>query len=76
MHKIEHVIGVGHSDVNHSIMFAYHNGATELSNDDILAIQNLYGIPYGKTSLVYMFDLTSLQLIFGYPKHILSLFSI
>lgn len=44
-HEIGHALGLSHSDVVDSVMFAYYNGKIELADDDILAIENLYGKP-------------------------------
>ena len=43
IHEIGHAIVLSHSDVSDSVMFAYHNGKIELIDDDILAVQNVYG---------------------------------
>lgn len=43
IHEIGHTLGLSHSDVPDSVMFAYYSGKIKLDNDDILAIQNLYG---------------------------------
>ena len=45
IHEIGHALGLVHSDVVDSVMFAYYNGKIELADDDILAIENLYGKP-------------------------------
>ncbi|XP_049816309.1 matrilysin-like [Schistocerca nitens] len=44
VHEISHSLGLQHSDVYGSMMYAYYNGShLELSQDDIEAIQSLYG---------------------------------
>ncbi|XP_049813823.1 collagenase 3-like [Schistocerca nitens] len=44
IHEIGHSLGLRHSDDYGSIMYAYYNGShLELSQDDIDAIQSLYG---------------------------------
>lgn len=45
IHEIGHTLGISHSSDQDAVMFAYYNGKSELSADDILAIQNLYGKP-------------------------------
>lgn len=43
IHEIGYARGISDSDLLASVMFAYNNGKTELSDDILLAFQNLYG---------------------------------
>lgn len=43
IHESGHAIRISYSDVADSVMFAYYNGKSNLGNDDILAVQNVYG---------------------------------
>jgi hypothetical protein len=46
LHEIGHTLGIEHSANNNSIMYAYYNGGiNKLTQDDIWAIQYLYGRP-------------------------------
>jgi hypothetical protein len=46
LHEIGHTLGIEHSANNNSIMYAYYNGGIDkLTQDDIWAIQYLYGRP-------------------------------
>lgn len=45
VHEIGHTLGLSHSDVSDAVMYAFYNGKSELNDDDILGIQNLYGKP-------------------------------
>lgn len=46
IHEIGHALGIAHSNDRNSIMFAFYSGdKLELGNDDINAIQSLYGSP-------------------------------
>lgn len=51
IHEIGHALGLSHSDVADSVMNAFYSGKIELGNDDVLAIQNLYGKPSVTSSL-------------------------
>jgi hypothetical protein len=52
LHEIGHALGLGHSTVYNSVMYAYYMGPQrELTPDDIAAIQTLYGIPHRWHSL-------------------------
>lgn len=42
-HEIGHTLGLGHSSVPTALMFAYYNEKNTLDQDDIMAIQYLYG---------------------------------
>ncbi|XP_064215674.1 matrix metalloproteinase-16-like [Tribolium castaneum] len=45
IHELGHTLGLEHSSVNTSIMYSfYSNSRSKLDQDDIWAIQNLYGI--------------------------------
>ncbi|WP_138431997.1 M10 family metallopeptidase domain-containing protein [Fodinibius saliphilus] len=45
-HELGHSLGLGHSQVQGSLMYAYYDGSHRyLSQDDIDGIQNLYGPP-------------------------------
>ncbi len=48
-HEIGHGIGLDHSEYTDAIMYAYAGNATQLGNDDIEAVQRLYGPPDGDT---------------------------
>src|SRR5690606_36430702 len=48
-HEIGHGIGLGHSEFTTAIMYAYSGSATTLGQDDIKAIQSLYGPPQGSS---------------------------
>lgn len=43
IHEIGHTLGIEHSSDKNSIMYAFYNGYTRLHNDDIAAVQSLYG---------------------------------
>lgn len=43
IHEIGHTLGIEHSSDKNAIMYAYYNGYTRLNNDDINAVQSLYG---------------------------------
>jgi hypothetical protein len=46
LHEIGHTLGIEHSANNNSIMYAYYKGDIDkLTQDDMWAIQYLYGIP-------------------------------
>lgn len=47
IHEIGHSLGISHSTDNRAIMFSSYNlkNGIDLSNDDKLAIQSLYGLP-------------------------------
>jgi uncharacterized protein (DUF427 family) len=46
LHEIGHTLGIEHSASNKAIMYAYYKGdGDKLTQDDIWAIQYLYGIP-------------------------------
>lgn len=49
IHEIGHAIRISHSDVQVLAVFAYYNGKIEVSNDDVLGIENLYGKPINST---------------------------
>jgi predicted Zn-dependent protease len=44
MHEVGHSLGLGHSNELQSIMYPYYQATSTLHDDDILAIQALYGI--------------------------------
>lgn len=44
-HEIGHAVGLGHSEFRSAIMYAYSGFAGDLGQDDIDAIQSLYGPP-------------------------------
>lgn len=50
VHEIGHGIGLGHSEFTTAIMYPYAGYATKLGDDDISAIQSLYGPPGSTTS--------------------------
>uniref|UniRef100_A0A914C1S9 Matrix metalloproteinase n=3 Tax=Acrobeloides nanus TaxID=290746 RepID=A0A914C1S9_9BILA len=43
MHEVGHSLGLGHSNELQSIMYPYYQATSSLHDDDILAIQALYG---------------------------------
>jgi hypothetical protein len=43
LHEAGHALGLGHSDHPDSVMYPYYKQLTGLSNDDVAAIQALYG---------------------------------
>jgi hypothetical protein len=43
LHEFLHCLGLDHSDDPESVMFAINRGVTELTPDDVAAIQHLYG---------------------------------
>lgn len=45
IHEIGHGIGLGHSEYEDAIMYPYSGFATALGEDDITAVQELYGPP-------------------------------
>lgn len=45
LHEAGHALGLGHSDVPSAVMYPYYKLLTGLTNDDIAAIQALYGAP-------------------------------
>jgi hypothetical protein len=45
LHEAGHALGLGHSDRPGSVMYPYYKLSTGLTNDDIAAIQALYGTP-------------------------------
>jgi hypothetical protein len=47
-HEIGHTIGLAHSEFENAIMFPYSGFATVLGQDDIRAVQALYGPPDGE----------------------------
>ena len=48
LHEAGHALGLGHSDNPDSAMYPYYRQAAGLTNDDIAAIQALYGSPSAK----------------------------
>lgn len=42
-HEIGHTLGLSHSDDTNSLMYSYYGDVSTLSNDDVKAIQHLYG---------------------------------
>ncbi|MBI5928868.1 MAG: matrixin family metalloprotease [Chloroflexi bacterium] len=50
VHEIGHGIGLGHSEYTTAIMYPYAGYANKLGEDDINAIQSLYGPPGSTTS--------------------------
>lgn len=45
LHETGHALGLGHSDDPDAVMYPYYKMATGLTNDDIAAVQALYGTP-------------------------------
>jgi hypothetical protein len=52
LHEIGHALGMGHSQVQAAVMYAYYNGTNQtLNTDDVSGIQSIYGaIPADPTS--------------------------
>jgi hypothetical protein len=44
LHEIGHALGVGHSDLPSAVMYPYYHAHTDLMDDDIAAVQALYGV--------------------------------
>lgn len=42
LHELGHALGLGHSDVPNAVMYAYYRRASELTPEDIGAIQQMY----------------------------------
>lgn len=51
IHEIGHGIGLGHSEYTTAIMYPYAGYANKLGDDDISAIQSLYGPPGSSTDV-------------------------
>ncbi|KAI1309388.1 Pleckstrin homology domain-containing family G member 5 [Halotydeus destructor] len=47
IHEFGHSLGLAHSKIKRSIMFASYTGSTSLHEDDVQGIQRLYGKPSG-----------------------------
>jgi hypothetical protein len=50
LHEAGHALGLGHSDNPDAVMYPYYRLSTGLTNDDITAIQALYGSTSGTTA--------------------------
>ena len=51
MHEIGHSLGIMHSGVSSALMYPFYSPELNISDDDIFAIQYLYGIPDSSTKL-------------------------
>ena len=50
LHETGHALGLGHSDIPGAVMYPYYQKATDLSSEDIAAIQTLYASQTGTTT--------------------------
>jgi len=50
LHEAGHALGLGHSDIPTAVMYPYYSLSTGLTNDDIAAIQALYGAAGSQTA--------------------------
>ena len=58
LHEIGHAIGIGHSEIEGSLMFPFYGGAHQyLHADDIAAAKAIYGEPVPEPSTLALFAL-------------------